>query len=42
VKLPLGDATGNYTDVFTGQKFKIRKTTELILEPWEFMVLEKE
>jgi hypothetical protein len=42
MKLPIMEAIGTYYEVFTGEKFKIRKTTEIALEPWEIMVLEKD
>jgi hypothetical protein len=42
VKLSSKEASGNYKEIFTDKKFKIRKTTELALEPWEFIILEKE
>jgi len=42
MKLPITEAIGTYREVFTGEKFKIKKNTELNLKPWEIIVLEKE
>jgi|WetSurSiteA1Bulk_404760.scaffolds.fasta_scaffold02437_2 glycosidase len=40
--LPIAEAAGTYKDIFSGEKFRVKKSGEFELTPWEFLVLSKE
>lgn len=40
VKIPIKDAPGKYTDVFTNKTYKIGRNSYVALNPWEIAILE--
>ncbi len=38
--LEIGQGSGRFTDVFTGKKYTIGTGTKIILNPWEYLVLQ--
>jgi hypothetical protein len=40
VKIPFVEAQGKYIGIFNNKEIKIGNKTEIILGPWEFIVLE--
>ena len=42
MRVTLAEAFDKYWDIFTGDAYRIRKKTEIQLDPWEYLVLEQQ
>ncbi len=42
MRVPFAEAFDKYWDAFTGDAYRLRKKTEIQLDPWEYLVLEQQ
>ncbi|MFO7369776.1 MAG: alpha-amylase family glycosyl hydrolase, partial [Bacteroidales bacterium] len=42
MKVPFVEASDKYWDVFSGDAYRLRKKSEIQLDPWEYLVLEQQ